>query len=200
MFDLTNRYEFLSVAILFEGSLIGVAGLLGRWFDVDPLGKLSPSLSSVAWGTAATVPMLLLFLICYRWPVGPFRRIKQLLVETLGPSLAACRWYDLLLLAAVAGVGEELLFRGVLQPRLGLAGSNILFGVAHSVSPVYALLAGGIGVYLGWLFKATGNLLAPIVTHGLYDFLAFLVVARDFRRTRLSTGPDGANPSLGPAD
>jgi membrane protease YdiL (CAAX protease family) len=200
MFDLTNRYEFLGVAILFEGSLIGVAGLLGRWFDIDPLGKLSPSLSGVAWGTAATVPMVLFLLICYRWPVGPFRRIKQLLLETLGQSLVACRWYDLLFLAAVAGVGEELLFRGVLQPHLGLAGSNILFGVAHSVSPTYALLAGGIGVYLGWLFKETGNLLAPIVTHGLYDFLALLIIARDFRRNQPPTDPGGLRPSTGSVD
>jgi membrane protease YdiL (CAAX protease family) len=200
MFDLTNRYEFLGVAILFEGSLIGVAGLLGRWFGVDPLERLAPSLSSIGWGTVATVPMLLFFLVCYRWPVGPFRRIKQLLVETLGQSLAACRWYDLLLLACVAGLGEELLFRGVLQPHLGLAGSNILFGVAHSVSPTYALLAGGIGVYLGWLFKATGNLLAPIVTHGLYDFLAFLVVARDFRRNQPATDPEGTGLSRGPVE
>lgn len=182
MIDLNNRYEFLGVAILFEGSLIGIAAGLGRWFEIDPWAKLHWSVPGLAWGVGATLPMFLLFAVSYRWPIGPVRRIKRLLAETLGPSLAVCRWYDLLLLAAVAGIGEELLFRGVLQPRLGLAGSNILFGVAHSISPLYALLAGVMGAYLGWLFEGTNNLLAPIVTHALYDFLAFLIVARDCRR------------------
>jgi membrane protease YdiL (CAAX protease family) len=185
MFDLTNRYEFLGIALLFEGSLIGIAGLLGRWFGIDPLERFAWTGQGLGWGLAATVPMFVLFAISYRWPIGPFKRIKQVLIEALGPSLAACRWYDLLLLAAVAGISEELLFRGVLQPWLGLSGSNILFGLAHAISPTYAVLAGGLGAYLGWLLDASEGLLAPIVAHGVYDFLAFLVLARDVRQARV---------------
>ena len=55
---------------------------------------------------------------------------------------------------------------------------------------LYALLAGAVGACLGWLLDATGNLLAPIVTHGLYDFLAFLVVARDCRRSGMGDRPE----------
>lgn len=182
MFDLTNRYEFLGVAILFEGGLIALAGGLGHWLGIDPLERCVWSLAGIGWGIAATLPMILLFALSYRSGWGPLRRIRELLIETLGASLAACRWHDLLLLGAVAGISEELLFRGVLQPQLGLATSNLIFGLVHSVSPTYAVLAGGMGLYLGWLFDATGDLVAPVVTHGLYDFLAFLVVARDYRR------------------
>jgi len=187
MIDLANRREFLGVAILFEGSLILVAGAAGRWFGIDPLERLSWGTRGVAWGAAAALPMFLLFAISYRWSFGPFRRIKRLLVETLGPPLAACRWYDLVLLAAVVGISEELLFRGVLQPRFGLLMSNVVFGVAHSISPFYALVAGVMGLYLGRLFELSGNLLAPIVAHGLYDFLAFVVVAWDYRRRKSLT-------------
>jgi uncharacterized protein len=196
MFDFTNRYTFLGTAILFEGSLIGVAGLLGRWFGIDPLDHCAWSPVGLGWGIAATIPMFVLFAISYRWPPGPLRHIKRLLIETLGASLAACRWYDLLLLAAVAGIGEELLFRGVLQPLLGLVASNVLFGLAHSISPAYAVLAGMMGGYLGWLLDATGNLLAPIVTHALYDFLAFVVVARDYRRTMGASVPQPVDPEM----
>jgi membrane protease YdiL (CAAX protease family) len=192
MFDLINRYEFLGAAIVFEGSLIGLAWGLGRWFGIDPLAHCDWSLASLAWGSAATIPMFALFAVSYRWPLGPLRHIKRLLIETLGPSLAACRWYDLALLAAVAGISEELLFRGVLQPHLGLVASNVFFGLAHSISPLYAVLAGGMGLYLGWLLDATGNVLAPIVTHGLYDFLAFIVVARDYRRTAATNARQSA--------
>jgi membrane protease YdiL (CAAX protease family) len=183
MFDLTKRYDFLGAAILFEGSLIGVAGTLGWWFGIDPLGKLEWEARGVAWGVAAAVPMFGLFLLANRLPVGPLRRIKQFLHEALGPSLIVCRWYDLLLVAAVAGIGEELLFRGVLQPLTGPFWSNVLFGLAHFITPTYAVLAAFLGAYLGELLRLSENLLAPIITHGLYDFLAFLVVARECRKT-----------------
>jgi membrane protease YdiL (CAAX protease family) len=127
--------------------------------------------------------MIALFLAGSRFPVGPLRTIKELLLELLGPSLAACRWYDLLLVATVAGFSEELLFRGVLQPLLGLIWSNVLFGLAHAVTVSYAVLAGLIGGYLGWMLSASGNLLAPIIAHALYDFLAFLAVAREWRQS-----------------
>jgi membrane protease YdiL (CAAX protease family) len=182
MFDLTNRYDFLAVAILFEGSLIGVAAGLGWWFEIAPLARLAWDWHGIAWGSAATLPMFALFLLGNRYPIGPLLKIKQFLVEALGPSLVACRWYDLLLVAAVAGIGEEVLFRGVLQPLAGPVWSNVLFGLVHFITPTYALLAGLLGGYLGWLLVTTENLLVPIVAHGLYDFLAFLVVARECRQ------------------
>jgi membrane protease YdiL (CAAX protease family) len=42
-------------------------------------------------------------------------------------------------------------------------------------------MAGG---FLGWLFDATGqrNLLVPIVSHSLYDFLAFIMIAREAKK------------------
>ena len=78
---------------------------------------------------------------------------------------------------------EELLFRGVLHPLAGPFWSNVLFGLAHFITPTYAVLAGLLGAYLGGLLELSENLLAPIITHGLYDFLAFLVVARECRQT-----------------
>ena len=183
MLDLSNRRDFVAVAVLFEGSLIGVAGSLGWWFEVRPLASLVWDWRGIIWGVAGTIPILALFLLMNRYPVGPLRKIKQFLIDALGPSLAACRWYDLLLVAAVAGIGEEILFRGVLQPLAGPVWSNVLFGLVHFITPTYALLAGLLGGYLAWLLHASENLMAPIIAHGLYDFLAFLVVARECRQT-----------------
>jgi membrane protease YdiL (CAAX protease family) len=182
MFDLSNRYDFLTAAIVFEGSLVGIAAALGWWLEVNPLEHFGWEISGFLAGLAATAPMFGLFALAYRFPVGPFRRIKQFLLEMLGPSLLACRWYDLLLVALVAGTGEELLFRGVLHAKLGIWGSNILFGLVHFITPGYAITAGLIGAYLGWLFDFSGNVLAPILAHGLYDFLAFIVIAHDARK------------------
>ena len=77
--------------------------------------------------------------------------------------------------------------RRLLAPHagLGLAGDciamvtvGIMFGALHAVNAAYAVLAAVMGVYLGWLFLATGNLAVPIVTHGLYDFMALMYLLR----------------------
>jgi hypothetical protein len=189
--DLTNRRNFLVLGIAFEVGLAALACGLGWWFGVDPFARLTFESRGLAWGVVGTVPMIVLFALSNRYPVGPLRKIKEFLLEALGPSLVACTWYDLVLLATVAGIGEEVLFRGVLHPVCGLFWSNVLFGLAHCITPTYAVLAGVIGGYLGGLLEGANNLLAPIVTHALYDFLAFLIVAREFQKAGLSNSPAG---------
>jgi membrane protease YdiL (CAAX protease family) len=90
------------------------------------------------------------------------------------------------LIAVLAGVGEELLFRGVLQtllvswttPMLGLAISSLLFGAAHALSKLYFLLATVIGVCFGWMVLQYHDLVASMVAHSLYDFVALIYLAR----------------------
>jgi membrane protease YdiL (CAAX protease family) len=93
-------------------------------------------------------------------------------------------------LSAIAGISEEVLFRGVIQPWMetawgataGLLASNAIFGLLHAVTPLYAILAGLVGVYLGLAldYGDQRNLLTPIFIHGVYDFLAFMVVMRAY--------------------
>lgn len=182
MIDLTKRSDFVKLAVLFESGLIVIAVAIGWAFGVEPQARCAWSAAGFGWGVLVAIPMFGLFLLSFRFAVGPLRPMKQFLLEALGPSLAACRWYDLVLIAAVAGVSEELLFRGVLLPLTGKWISSVLFGLAHFITPLYALLAGLAGLLLGELMERTENLLSPIVAHGLYDFLAFVVVARAAQR------------------
>ena len=65
---------------------------------------------------------------------------------------------------------------------IALVGVAILFGLLHAVNVAYAVLAALMGLYLGWLWMATGNLAVPIVAHAVYDFLALVYILRG-RRT-----------------
>jgi uncharacterized protein len=135
------------------------------------------------------VPLLLALAWMLAARSGPAHRLVSLVVEQLGPLLAGRSAAELALLAAMAGLSEEFLFRGVVQvglarvlPDVGaLLASSALFGLVHFASRAYALLAGVMGLYLGALFLVQGSLLTPIITHALYDFVALVYVARRYR-------------------
>jgi uncharacterized protein len=184
--------RFFKNACLFEASLVLVAVVIGWVADLNPFASLHYSETAVFYGLVGTAPLYLLFMLFQQVQVEPVAKIRQMLLQTLAPGLARCSWADLCLLAAIAGISEEVLFRGVLQPwmesawgmRAGLIGSNLLFGLVHAITPLYALLAALVGIYLALSMDFSGerNLLTPILIHGLYDFLAFLAIARSFRQ------------------
>jgi membrane protease YdiL (CAAX protease family) len=185
--------NFFRFACLFEASLTLLALLLGWVVDVDPFADLQYSEAGLVLGLQATIPVVLLFFALQSMSYAPLRNIRQLLLETMGARLNRCNWSDLFILALIAGFSEEVLFRGVLQPWLehttgmmaGLLLSNLLFALVHAVTPLYALLAMLMGVYLGLSLDYGGerNLLTPIIAHALYDFVAFLVILRNYRQT-----------------
>ena len=174
------------LAILFEGSLAVVAVLLGWLLGYDPLVHVRWTWRDAGWGAAATLPPLLLMFWCSRTAWSPCHALTRLVRQLILPWFARATWLDLALVSIAAGVGEELLFRGFLQaaiadwpnPWIGLAVASLLFGMAHFITPTYAVLATLLGAYLGGLWLACDNLLAPIVTHALYDFLALLYLLR----------------------
>jgi membrane protease YdiL (CAAX protease family) len=196
MFD---HRSFIRFAGLFEASLAILAVAIGYLAGVTPSFS-NPSLRAIAMGLAATAPLIVVYFIATKAPIPALRRIHELLLATLGRPLSLCRWHEIALLAALAGICEELLFRGVLQPWLGrlgeptgLIGTNLLFGFAHSVTPTYFLLATGIGFYLSGVQALGGHLVAPMLAHGLYDWFAFAQIAKAYRQ-RVATGDEPANP------
>lgn len=81
-----------------------------------------------------------------------------------------------LVLGLCAGLGEELLFRGAIQPRFGIAFTALLFAVAHTQYGVSFSLVGVlvIGVILGYERKYL-NTTSAVITHALYNTVAFLI-------------------------
>jgi membrane protease YdiL (CAAX protease family) len=183
------------VAVLFEGGLALAALLLGWLTGYDPLLDLRWTWPAAGWGAAATLPPLVLMIWCTHTSWAPCQALTRLVRELILPHFAQTTWLDLLMISIAAGVGEELLFRGFLQaaladwlhPWVGLALASLTFGLAHSITRTYALLATLLGAYLGGLWLACDNLLAPLVTHALYDFLALLYLVY-LDRTGLEEG------------
>lgn len=193
MFDPQNRNQFLNFAGMFEGGLALIAIGLGWVVGINPVKDLYADWWGMVCGILGAVPLFAFFVVVYRWPIGPFREMREFLHRELAPSLAQLTWYDLILMALLAGVSEELLFRGLLSPWITVFWSCVLFGLAHWVTPTYGVLTFLVGYYFQWLLTVANtqspNLLTPIVTHAVYDYLAFLVVVRIFRRDQPEGSP-----------
>ena len=185
------------LGVLFEGGLGILACLLGWLLGTPPWQQFSWTAKDAGLGTAAVLPLLVLFFASLKSRARPLVRIRRFLEEAFLPLFARCTLAELALLSALAGLGEEMLFRGVLQTSVGsLLGQNVglllasvAFGLAHAITPTYAVAAGAIGVYFGWLWIATGNLLVPAVAHGLYDFVALVYLLRRHAPSPSSEGP-----------
>ncbi|HYL07202.1 MAG TPA: CPBP family intramembrane glutamic endopeptidase [Candidatus Udaeobacter sp.] len=83
--------------------------------------------------------------------------------------------WNLPLIAVLAGIGEETLFRGALQPRFGILITAALFALIHiQYGPTLILVwVFGHGLVYG-LVRRHINTTAAIVAHASYDFSAFL--------------------------
>lgn len=166
-------------ALLFQG-VIGVVGLLAIWLLDIPvlsggLGLTGAMLFGVVGALATYVFLLLL------------TRNSRLFPDDLSSQMQALynfavsfRWPVLVTLSILAGVGEELLFRGALQgwllqytgPWTAVLAASVLFGLVHYVSFTYFVVATGLGLVLGAVYQLSGSLELVMVWHAVYDMLA----------------------------
>jgi membrane protease YdiL (CAAX protease family) len=180
-----------ALVIVFESAL-GFVGLAIAWAaGISLQERMQVSGPAIVRGLAACLPMIVFLVVmsASRWaPLVQLRQQVEMLVRQLfGDS----SWVELALICFAAGLGEELLFRGALQPwiakfthpTIAIVVVGLLFGLAHSLSVAYFVVATLIGCYFGWLMHAYDDLVAPITAHALYDFMAILFIRRNIRQS-----------------
>ncbi len=155
-----------------ERNLRGAARRLGlqwptrrQWLAAVALGVL---LVGAAWVVDKSIAELWRLL---GWPTTDTEKFNLLIQQFLNLGGAVA-------IAITAGVGEELLVRGLLQRRLGIVLSNLLFTALHAAQYHWdALLSVFLfGLLLGYI-RRRSNTVVCIVIHGLYDFIVVLLTA-----------------------
>lgn len=113
------------------------------------------------------------------WAPAPQESVELLIRSGWGGRLVIA-----LFAVVLAPVAEEALFRGIFFPALRDAGwprasawvVSIVFGLIHGNAAAFLPLAVFSG-FLVWLYVRTGNLLAPITAHVVFNLLPFVLVA-----------------------
>ena len=158
----------------------GEYALRMRTFGESPL-------TGLAAGLAAAAAMV----VMTRWLVPraePLQRVARALASFTGPM----SWSGCVVLATSSALGEELLFRAVLQEQLGFPIALLLFAAVHVPSerdlwlwPITALATGSV---LGLLYELTGAALAPAVAHLIWNLVILRWIGQNYVTERGGTG------------
>jgi hypothetical protein len=91
----------------------------------------------------------------------------------LRPAVHGAGDVALLAVAVASAAGEELLFRGLVLPLVGIVASSVVFGALHQIrGPArwgWMVWATVMGLLFGCVFAATGSLAGPIVAHAMIN-------------------------------
>jgi membrane protease YdiL (CAAX protease family) len=162
---------FLPMALAFYGVLLLAAVCWSRWTGTSlfyltaEADRSTDALVLNAFtGLLVAAAVIGLSEAITRWTTWG-DRMSQELARLIG----RCSIRDCIVLGLASGIAEEAFFRGAMQPRLGLLGTSLIFGLVH-FAPKRELLpwtgfALAAGFLLGGLYVATGSLIAPVVAH-----------------------------------
>jgi uncharacterized protein len=82
-------------------------------------------------------------------------------------------------IAAFVAISEELLFRGVIQTKVGLILASLIFAIIHYRYLFNWFLFSNIVIlsfFIGFIYEWTNNLAITMVTHFIIDFLLGLYI------------------------
>lgn len=189
----TPEANAASTALQFLGFGVGAIVYLlaiGRW-DVVPGWYRTPTRQDVLWMvggivvlfTASTGLTTVLSLVGVE--------IAQNQVVESGRKAPILFLYLVPVTLLFVAPAEELLFRGIVQgqyrrafsPTMAIVIAGFLFGFVHwlalvgsgSGRLVYVVIAGLLGLFLGFAYERTRSLLVPIVIHAGYNIVGHLL-------------------------
>ncbi|MBX3061346.1 MAG: CPBP family intramembrane metalloprotease [Anaerolineae bacterium] len=172
--------QILQMSLFIIFSVLGVGFSLRRSVGetLQRLGLQLPSPRDLFVGTGLAVLMIFVaFGVGMLWQLLVSPEILEEQTQLSGLLSQSINTIGLaLLIASTAAIGEEIAFRGALQPIFGLGATTIFFALVHiqyTLTPATFIII-IVGFSLGWV-RQRYNTTTAIVAHFLYNFgLMFL--------------------------
>lgn len=109
--------------------------------------------------------------------------LKESGVKVGEDALRMAGYPVMLVVVSAAGIGEEILFRGGLQPTLGVILTALLFGFSHGGWRkdmwAYVVAASISGSIFGVAYAWSGDLWVSVIAHTLHNVAATVVLSRN---------------------
>ncbi|WP_052480864.1 CPBP family intramembrane glutamic endopeptidase [Gilvimarinus agarilyticus] len=177
-----SRPSFYTMA----GFQAGIAGVAAILLQVLPQGASEfGKMGSLAWLWGLMAALLSYTLLA---GVNRYSNLMQrhtfATLQRVRPLFTRLTLWQMVVISALAGIGEELLFRAFLQNLisghsniwLGLGLSSLIFALLHFLSWFYFCITLLMGLLLGAGYYLSNSILFVIVWHGVYDLIALWVL------------------------
>lgn len=168
----TSRFYRVAWAFYLVLALGGLVGLAAQGERISLRLLVDPASwwLDLAWGVGTGAALLGGWLLARRF-LAPARELETIMARLLGPTTRE----EIVALATISAIAEEVAFRGALQHAIGWVGAAALFALLH-IGPrapflLWSLFALVGGLAFGWAMELRQALLGPIVGHLLVNLV-----------------------------
>ncbi|SRR5579875_275354 len=174
-----DRVALLNITFIVEAFLLSAA-TVWSWaggIGLKPALVLEPRFFLLGSLLGLAIAACSLTLMWLGKSVGVLSHLREIIITQIAPIFAELTWWDAVLVAAISGFCEEVLFRGVVQYQFHLWPTSVIFGLFHCPSTKhlsYGLWAFAAGAILGWSYIASHSLWVPIVAHATSNLISLL--------------------------
>jgi len=181
MLFFVKKYVWLDLLVT---AFLAGSGACGIWYFEVPF-KLEVNAFAILQGMVASLVVAgwtLLVQAGYALIKG--RSYARKLTESLAIHYSNASIVQALAGGMTAACGEEIFFRGFVQGKWGLPSGAFMFGLAHfgekdiRIVSYWAFVHGAL---FGLAYQLSGNLLIPMLAHGLFDLGGVLYFRRIMR-------------------
>lgn len=191
-----NGWKIIRLALWSEGALFFLS--LPWMLATKTFVSVSP-LTAITTGIIATIPLLLTMSgvsrVAEEWgPLqqSPFgKQLQDLQCNFIFPLSRALNNLQILIIALISGIGEEVFFRGLLpwllediSPQIiSFICSSFLFALLHFVGSFHRFsrllsIYFIAGIYLSFLYIHYESIVVPITCHACFNFVSLVLNRR----------------------
>ncbi len=179
-----QRLRLLVIAGLVAPAAMVVVGLAiahlwgGGAPDLTPV----PAPRTLGLGALTAGATMGLVVLLYKSSKSFERALRRSSVKVGAEALELAGYPVMIVIVTTAAIGEEVLFRGGLQPVVGLVPAALLFGFSHGgwrrEMWAYTVAASLSGTIFGLMYEWTGDLWVPVTAHAVHNLLSTLLIGR----------------------